>query len=545
VKLAIGRAEEIAKQHGRETPTSADLLLAILERSPGVVRRVVPSNDPDQWRAELEASPPADRGGLSAALEAAIGAASEQGRDTAELPDVVRALAASLGAPAAQPAGEGSPQPRARSTAPTPTLDEFGRDLTAAAAAGRLTPIHGRDEVIAEIVETLCKTEKPNPLLVGPAGSGKTAIVEGLAQRIAAGDVPAHLQGTRVVELQPAALVAGTGLVGSLQERMKKILHEVRNARSGTDRAGVILFVDEFHTAVGAGGAMALQDVASMLKPALARGDIACIGATTDREYARHLKDDPALERRFDVIRIDELSAEDTLELLKLRRERWERLRGVSVDENALAEAVDLAGRHLRNRHFPDKAIDVVEQAVAQVYTDEDPGSTVSVDVVREVVAERLGQPVGTLQTELAERLDGMEAFLKSRVLGQDHVVEGVVEVLRPLLLGLDEDPERPNGVLFFSGPTGVGRRSSRGRWRSSCTEARSGCSASTCRSSRSPTRSRRCSARRPATSASSWAAACWRRWGRTRSRLCSSTSSRRRIPPCTSSSCRSSTPAC
>lgn len=458
VRLAIGRAEEIARNRGSVAPTGADLLLAILERSPGVVRRVVPGYDPDQWKAELDSSPPADGGSLSAALDAAIGAASEHERDTAELPDVVRALAISLGAPVVAPVGGGTPQPRAPSTAPTPTLDEFGRDLTAAAAEGRLTPIHGRDEVIAEIVETLCKTEKPNPLLVGPAGSGKTAIVEGLAQRIAAGDVPAYLQGARIVELQPAALVAGTGLVGSLQERMKKLLQEVRNARSGTDRASVILFVDEFHTAVGAGGPMGLQDVASMLKPALARGDIACIGATTDREYARHLKDDTALERRFDVIRIEELSGEDTLELLKRRRERWERLRGVSVDENALAEAVDLAGRHMRNRHFPDKAIDVLEQAVAQVYTDEDPGSTVSIDVVRGVVAERLGQPVGTLQTELAERLDGMQAFLKSRVLGQDHVVEGVVEVLRPLLLGLDEDPERPNGILFFSGPTGVGK---------------------------------------------------------------------------------------
>jgi len=390
---------------------------------------------------------------LIEALERALARASEDGRETAELSYVVQALADGAG-PSTAAARPATQRPAVR----TPTLDEFGRDLTREATEGRLQPIIGRDEEIDSIVETLCKTEKPNPLLVGPAGVGKTAIVEGLAQRITAGDVPAFLQGARVVELQPSSLVAGTGLVGSLQERIKKILDEVKKARGSHDHAGLILFIDEFHSAIGAGGPMGLQDVASMLKPALARGDIACIGATTDREYERHLKDDAALERRFDLVKIDELSPAATLELLKKRRARWQERRGIEVDEEALEEAVDLAGRHMRNRNFPDKAIDVLEQAVARVYTGQGSGAKVDLDTVREVVAERLGQPVGSLQTELAARVEGMAAFLKSRVLGQDDVIDEVVDVLRPKLIGLDEDAARPNGVLFFSGPTGVGK---------------------------------------------------------------------------------------
>lgn len=461
VKQALAHAEDLARERDHATVTAAHLFLAILERSPGVVTRTVPSIEADtkivQLREELMATPSEDDNSLAQVLDAARALAAKEGEDKAGLRQVVCALADVCGLPASQaPVVSARPAAKPRRSVPTPTLDEFGRDLTREAEAGELHPILGRDDEIDLVIETLCRTDKPNALLVGPAGVGKTAIVEGVAQRVAAGEVPPYLQGARIVELQPSNLVAGTGVVGTLQERMKKIIEEAQRRRGDGERAGTILFIDEFHSAVGAGGAMGLQDVASQLKPALGRGNVACIGATTDREYERHIRMDTALERRFDLIRINELSTAHTLELLKARRARWERRRGVAVEDKALEEAVRLAGAHLRNRQYPDKAIDVLERAVAFVYARG--GSTVDVSAVRQLVERVTGVPVDMLRQQLSDRLTEMADFLKGRVLGQDDIIDDVVHVLRPKLLGLDVTPERPNGVLFFTGPTGVGK---------------------------------------------------------------------------------------
>jgi ATP-dependent Clp protease ATP-binding subunit ClpC len=469
IKQALDRAEELAKQNGDQGVRAAHLFLAILERSPGVVTNLAPAVDPASKMAELrsalEASGGGDDGSLADALERALALATEEGRPVAELRHVVVALTSAEGITAAPgvagaPSSEAGAVPSAaggtRRLRPTPTLDKFGRDLTREASAGDLHPILGRDDEIDQVIQTLYRLDKPNALLVGPAGVGKTAIVEGVAQRIVSGDVRPYLEGARIVELQPSTLVAGTGLMGSLQERLKGILDELVAARGGPEHGGVILFIDEFHTAVGAGGPMGLQDVASQLKPALDRGEIACIGATTDREYEQHIRQDAALERRFDVVRVEELAPAHTLELLRNRRKKWEQAREVSVDDEALQEAVFLAGSLMRNRHFPDKAIDIVEQAVAYAYDQHN--AVVDAHGIREIVARRVGQPLGTLERQLSAHLEEMRGFLRERVLGQDHVIDPVVEVMKPKLLGLDIDPERPNGVLFFTGPTGVGK---------------------------------------------------------------------------------------
>jgi ATP-dependent Clp protease ATP-binding subunit ClpA len=460
---ALDRAEELAKENGHQTITATHLFLAILERSPGVVSNLAPSVDPaakiTELRSALEAWDGTDEGSLAQTLDRALATAAGDQRPRAELRDVVLALTSPEGDGHAgrSPVEATAPAPTGgRRLPPTPTLNELGRDLTREAADGDLPPILGRDSEIDRVIETLCRMDKPNALLVGPAGVGKTAIVEGVAQRIVLGEVPPFLKGARIVELQPSTLVAGTALVGSLQDRLKAIIGELQASRSGADHAGVVLFVDEFHTAVGAGGPMGLQDVASQLKPALDRGEIACIGATTDREYERHIRPDAALERRFDVVRVHELGQGHTLELLRKRRERWERARQVSVEDEALQEAVYLAGSLMRNRHFPDKAIDVVEQAVAHVYADG--RSTLDALAVRDVVARRVGQPPAAVERGLSTHLAGMKDFLKTRVLGQDHVIDPVADILKPKLLGLDVAPERPSGVLFFTGPTGVGK---------------------------------------------------------------------------------------
>lgn len=276
VKQTLTRAEELARQRGHATVTAAHLFLAALERSPGVVTRSIPSISPDekiaQLRQELEATPNKDDRSLTRTLEAALALASKEREDKAELRHVAQALAEAQGMPVSQASvTAGQTTARPRPSVRTPTLDEFGRDLTREATEGKLHPILGRDDEIDQVIQTLCRMDKPNALLVGAAGVGKTAIIEGVTQRIAAGEVPPYLEGARVVELQPSNLVAGTGVVGTLQERMKKILEEIQQARRSPDHAGIILFIDEFHSAVGAGGPMGLQDVASQLKPALDR----------------------------------------------------------------------------------------------------------------------------------------------------------------------------------------------------------------------------------------------------------------------------------
>lgn len=341
------------------------------------------------------------------------------------------------------PEPRGEYRPRARK--PTPTLEQFGRDLCREALDGKLPPILGRDLEIQMVMETLCRFTKRNPLLVGPAGVGKTAIVEGLAQRIVRGEVPPPLQGLRIFALQSSALVSGTGIVGELEKRMHAILEEA-------SQDGIVLFIDEIHTIVGSGGVRQVSDVGSLLKPALGKGQIACIGATTDEEFHQFIEQDRALERRFQPLRVQELSPQATLEILRALRERAIRERGITVSEEALQLAILLAQQYLRNRHFPDKAIDIFEQSVASALLRSQ--TEVTPDLVREVVQRMTGIPLD-LGPELNQRLNEVRRRLVDRAFCPEAVAEQLTHRLEITLRGLDVAPSRPNAVVLVMGTPG------------------------------------------------------------------------------------------
>ena len=407
-ETATDRARERARARGAAQAFERDLAAVILEAA--------------GYRLAAGAGAGSARPSPAPAAPAAAG------------PSPAPAPAASATGDAAVPAASY----RARATRPTPTLDQFGRDLTKAALDGVLTPFVGREAEIELAVETLCRRIKRNPVLVGPAGVGKTAIVEGLAQRVVAGLVPALLQNVRIVELQPSSLVAGSGLVGELQQRMKGVL-----AEGAQD--GIILFIDEVHSLVGAGGMTGTTDVASLLKPALARGDLACIGATTDDEYRRFIEPDNALERRFQPIRVQELGVDQTLAVLARLAEQLARVRGVQVPASVQRWLVDFAGRFLRNRHFPDKAVDLLEQCVAHAVAR---GKSVAEQADAETVAQRMvGQPV-TLETG-REALAG-ELAARTRLSADDQ--QALLGRLAVTLRGLDVRSARPNAVVLLVG---------------------------------------------------------------------------------------------
>jgi ATP-dependent Clp protease ATP-binding subunit ClpA len=255
---------------------------------------------------------------------------------------------------------------RPRATRPTEMLETFGRDLTRQAQEGRLNPVVGREQETLAVVETLCRRTKRNPVLVGPAGTGKTAIVEGLAQRIVRGEVPAPLRDCRILSIQPSALIAGASLLGETEKRIQAVLSEAR-------QDGIILFIDEVHSLVGSGGSIGSTDLASLLKPSLARGDFACIAATTDEEYRRFIEPDAALERRFQPIRVNELSSDATREVLESLRGLYREQRGMQIPDDVLNKVLSHAERYMRNRYFPDKAVDVLDQAVAAALTAPQP----------------------------------------------------------------------------------------------------------------------------------------------------------------------------
>ncbi len=325
-----------------------------------------------------------------------------------------------------------------RATEPTPTLDRLGRDLTSQASEGRLGTIVGRDDEVELIIETLCRSQKRNPALVGPAGTGKTAIVEGLAQRIVAGTVPQVLVGARVVQLSPSTLVAGAGIVGELENRMKAILSEAA-------QDGILLFMDEVHSIVGAGGTRGTGDIASLLKPALARGEIACIAATTDDEYRTFIETDEALERRFSPVRVHELDAAETLVVVRAHRGDLKRLRGVDIPDDVLGWLVDFAGRAMPNRRFPDKAIDLVEQCVANAVAHG--RSAVSRADAEAVVRRMVGVPTSDTET-----LGALERDLVVRRLLGESDARALMRRLSVTLRGLDARPMRPNAVVLLLG---------------------------------------------------------------------------------------------
>lgn len=343
--------------------------------------------------------------------------------------------AAAPGKPMPEAAHTGTYTPRSRR--PTPMLEQFGRDLTRAAVEGRLPPLVGRTGEVQLVIETLCRRTKRNPVLVGPAGVGKTAIVEGLAARIVAGQVPAALHGLRVIAVQPSSLVAGASVFGEVEKRMKAVLAEA-------SQDGLVLFIDEVHSIIGAGGHQGTGDFASLLKPALSRGDLACIAATTDDEYRRFIEPDTALERRFQPIRVQELSAAQTLEVLQVLRQELARHQGVAVPDSVLATLVEYAQEFLRNRHFPDKAVDLLEQVVAHALTE---GHTEVSHADAEAVAQRMvGMPLA-----LGERLGALRETLLERALLPPNQCEQLRSRLEITLRGLDLRPSRPSAVALLT----------------------------------------------------------------------------------------------
>jgi ATP-dependent Clp protease ATP-binding subunit ClpC len=396
---------------------------------------------------------------------------------------------------------------KVQTSMPTPTLDLFGRDLTWLAKEKTLDPVVGREKEIERIIQILCRRSKNNPVLTGEPGVGKTAIVEGLAQRIIKGDIPNKLSEKRVITLDLGLLVAGTKYRGEFEDRVKKVMEEARKA------GNVIIFVDELHTIIGTGGSEGSLDAANLFKPALARGELQVIGATTLEEYRKHIEGDGALERRFQSILVEEPSKSETLCILKGIRARYEEFHGVKITDAALEEAVELSVRYISDRFLPDKAVDVIDEAAAKVMLD---ASKLPVDLqdlikqiekvskekelavskkdedlvklldiqekdlklkkkaftrsqlkslkkvvdeetIAQVVSLWTGVPVTKMTTEEAKRLLKMEKTIKDRIVGQDNAIEALTRAVKRAKVGL-KDPNRPTGSFLFLGPTGVGK---------------------------------------------------------------------------------------
>src|SRR3989442_3191428 len=392
----------------------------------------------------------------------------------------------------------------------TPALDSFGRDLTELAKEGQLDPVIGRKNEIERVIQILCRRQKNNPVLLGEAGVGKTAIVEGLAQMVVSSNVPEILHDRRIVVLDLAMMVAGTKYRGQFEERIKAVMNEVRRAKN------VILFIDELHTLVGAGGAEGAIDASNVLKPALSRGEIQCIGATTFDEYRKYIEKDAALARRFQPITVDPPSKEDTIAILKGLRDRYDAHHRVQILDAALVSAVEMSDRYITGRCLPDKAIDVLDEAGARIrlrsmtkppnlaeleeqierlsiQKDEavknaeyeeaarlrdsaealrskkeemqrqwrekakEIDGVVDEEVIAEVVSKMTGVPLTRLEKEEATRLLELENELHKRVVSQDEAIKAIAKTIRRARSGL-KDPHRPMGSFLFLGPSGVGK---------------------------------------------------------------------------------------
>ena len=339
----------------------------------------------------------------------------------------------------------------------TTALDKYGRDLTKQAEEGKLDPMVGREVEIERVVQILSRRKKNNPILIGEPGVGKSAIVEGLALRIVHNEAGA-LKDKRIVTLDIASMVAGTTYRGQFEERMKQVITELQN------HPEVILFVDEIHTLIGAGNAQGSLDAANILKPALARGEVQCIGATTTAEYAKSIEKDGALERRFQKVQVRPTTTDETLDILTRLSAHYAQYHHVVYSEEVLKACVNLSERYLTDRAFPDKAIDVMDEVGARSHarqkatgdTDEAPYS-ITTDDVAGVVSMMSGVPVQRVATAETERLRLLGDHLKKRIIGQDKAVETVVRAIQRSRLGL-RDPKRPIGTFFFLGQTGVGK---------------------------------------------------------------------------------------
>jgi len=344
---------------------------------------------------------------------------------------------------AARPDGSPAPDPGGvplRAHRKTPLLDELGRDLTKAAADGKLSPLVGREQEVRTAITTLCRVTKRNPVLLGPAGVGKTAIVEGLAQKVVAGDVPDCLQGIRLIEIKVGSLVSGAGIVGKLEERMTQLLAEA----SGPD---VVLFIDEIHSILGSGSGGHGMDVGGLLKPALARDQLALVGATTDMEYKRIVDQDAALERRFQPVYVSEMTKAQALDVLRVQRDRFVESRGVAVSDEILEWLVAFADSFLRNRHFPDKAIDLLEQCVAHAMVER--RSELDLETCKGVAQQLIGMPLG-----IDERLERLRERLEAIALLPKDDADELLARLQLTMSAHDFAPERPNAILLLTGDT-------------------------------------------------------------------------------------------
>jgi ATP-dependent Clp protease ATP-binding subunit ClpC len=333
------------------------------------------------------------------------------------------------------------------------TLDSFGKNLTAEAQAGRLDPVIGREAETERLVQILARRTKNNPILIGEPGVGKTAVVEGLAQAIANGTVPARLAGKQVYSLDLGGIVAGTRYRGDFEERIKKLLQEAQR------RNDVILFIDEIHTLVGAGSGEGAMDAANILKPLLARGDLQVIGATTIDEFRKHIEKDAALERRFQSVTVEPPTVDATISILLGLRERYATHHKVTYTDGALESAARLADRYISDRFLPDKAIDVIDEAGARAQVNNTGTEVPVIDVeeVSQIVAKMTGVPVSQVGVDETSRLLDMEGNLSRRVIGQSEAIRSLAKTVRRTRAGL-KDPKRPSGSFIFAGPSGVGK---------------------------------------------------------------------------------------
>lgn len=542
-------AESIAKRMGHKIIGTEHLLLALTEEGEGIAAKALfrLGLDPDKIKAKIinitGVNPPLEgEVGLSPRVKRVIQLATEEAQrqgvsyvgtehillgliiegegiaarvlaDLKVSPEKIWEQVISL----LGGEGEGMSMPGSAGTAVgktglgnTPTLNEFGRDLTVQAAEGKLDPVVGRENEIERVIQVLSRRTKNNPVLIGEPGVGKTAIAEGLAQRIVANKVPEILAGKRVVTLDLSSMVAGTKYRGEFEERMKKVMEEIRLA------GNVIVFIDELHTLIGAGAAEGAIDAANILKPALARGEMQCIGATTLDEYRKHIERDAALERRFQPIKIGEPNAEEAIAILNGLRDRYEAHHRVKITDEAIRAAVNLSDRYISDRFLPDKAIDLIDEAASKVrlrsYTAppnlkeleeiidnlkkekeaavkrqefekaaeirdeeqrkreelneirkkweasrEQDTSLVGPEDIANIVSSWTGIPVNKLAEEESTRLLKLEEILHEKVVGQQEAVGAVARSIRRARAGL-KDPKRPIGSFIFLGPTGVGK---------------------------------------------------------------------------------------
>ena len=331
-------------------------------------------------------------------------------------------------------------------------LDQYSRDLTAAAREGRLDPLIGRSDELQRVIQTLSRRQKNNPCLVGEPGVGKTAIVEGLAQRIVKGTVPGTLARKRLLAIDLTAMVAGTKYRGEFEERIKNFLDEVR------EDSNILLFIDELHTIIGAGGAEGAMDASNILKPSLSRGEIQLIGATTREEYRKYIEKDAALERRFQPIAVEEPTQEETVAILNGLKPKYEEFHNVIIRDDAIEAAASMAARYISDRFLPDKAIDLLDEAGASLQLQDKKGKVYLKDNdIARVVAAWTKIPLEKLSKDETSRLRKLESILHRRVVGQEDAVTAVAKAVRRGRVGL-KDPNRPIGSFLFLGPTGVGK---------------------------------------------------------------------------------------